>query len=142
MIDHFLDDAYCQRLIDSALAGGGTDDTTMRQSSAPAPQLDLSWRALWPLVPLVLFAAVPSAMHAAEDGGNVLFACIRAWGVASSIVLGFGWAVPKLRGLVSVQSRTSSGAMLGDQELVEELLQKVDYAAVELPHCTAPHHTA
>ena len=62
----------------------------MRQSTAPAPQLDVG--ALWPLAPIMLFAAVPSALHAAEDGGNILLACVRAWAIAAGAVAGLAVA--------------------------------------------------
>ena len=115
MIDNFIEKEYCQQLIDAALAGGGTEDTTMRQSTAPAPQLDVG--ALWPLAPIVLFAAVPSALHAVEEGGNVLLACAKAWGCASGLVAGLAAAAPRVIAMATPASRTSSSALLGDRKV-------------------------
>ena len=138
MIDDFIDPGYCKQLIGSALAGGGTDDTTMRQSTAPAPQLDAG--ALWPLAPIVLLAAVPSALHAVEDGSDVLAACVRAWGVAAGLVAGLAAAAPRVMAMATPESRTSSSALLGDRRLTDEVTMSLPTPPHRDPTTNPPPH--
>uniref|UniRef100_A0A7S2CJC3 Fe2OG dioxygenase domain-containing protein n=1 Tax=Octactis speculum TaxID=3111310 RepID=A0A7S2CJC3_9STRA len=135
-VENFIQPNLCDQLIASAQRDGiekgndsgtvaSTDFSQLASSSMPEAQLDLS--RLWPLAPLLLLSAVPSALHAAGDPEQVLMACLRAWGVTSGIMYLLALAVPRLIEMQgSTTQRTSSSALVTNQTLVSGVIKRAE----------------